>query len=123
VYDQAGAAQVVARALGLAGGADLLLGSLASLPGVQHWAAQRSMFRSSPERVLVGEWRYEVAADGRLLAAHVVGGIVLAELALPPDAAGVHVAAAIGQHIAAYGAQTVPAVESMLEGLAVAAGQ
>jgi hypothetical protein len=123
VYDQAGAAQVIGRALGLTGGADLVLGSLSTLPGVQHWAARRSMFKSSPERVLVGEWRYEVAPDGRLLAAHVVGGIVLAELVFPPDAAGVHVATAIGQHLAAYGAQTLPAVESMLEGLAVAAGQ
>lgn len=122
MYDQAAAAGVIARALGLIGGGDLVLGSLATLPGVQHTAAHKSMFRSSPERALVGEWRYEVAGDGRLVAAHLVGGIVLAELALSPDAAGPHVAAAIGQLIAAYGAQVVPSVQSVVEGLAVAAG-
>ena len=60
--------------------------------------------------------------DGRLSASHVVAGIVIAEPVLPADEAGVHVARALAEHIADHGNRTVPAVRSMLEGLAVAAG-
>ena len=121
-YDPAGAAAVVTRALLVMGGLELVLGSLATVPGVARTPARSGLFRSSPERLQVGEWRYEAAPDGRLVGAHVVGGIVLAELALSPEAAGASVAAALGQLIAAYGVQVVPAVRSVLEGLAVAAG-
>jgi hypothetical protein len=121
-YDPAAAAAVITRALLVIGGVELVLGSLATIPGVARTPARAGMFRSSPERLQVGEWRYEAARDGRLVGAHVVGGIVLAELALSPEAAGASVAAALGQLVAAYGAQTIPAVRSVLEGLAVAAG-
>ncbi len=121
-YDPIAAAAVVTRALLVLGGADLLLGSLATIPGAVHTPGRAGVFRSNPERVQVGEWRYEAARDGRLVGAHVVGGIVLAELALSPEAAGANVAAALGQLIGAYGAQLVPTVSSVLEGLGVAAG-
>ena len=121
-YDPAAAAAVVTRALTVLGGRELVLGSLRTIPGVVHTPARSSMFRSSPERLQVGEWRYEAAGDGRLVAAHVVGGIVLAELALSPEAAGASVATALGQLLAGYGAQILPVIGSVLEGLAVAAG-
>jgi hypothetical protein len=121
-FDPGAAAEVVTRALLVIGGVELVLGSLAHVPGVMLTPASKGMFRSSPERLQVGEWRYEAARDGRLVGAHVVGGIVLAELALSPEAAGDSVAAALGQLIGAYGASIIPAVRSMLEGLAVAAG-
>ena len=122
VFDAAAATAVLGRALRLVGGAELVVGSLASIPGAERTPARKGMFRSNPEQVLVGQWRYEVARDGRLSAGHVVAGIVLAELTLPADDAAPHVAAALGQHIADRGALIVPAVRSMLEGLAVAAG-
>jgi hypothetical protein len=121
-YDQAAAAAVLTRALGVLDGPALVLGSLAAIPGVLRTPERKGMFRSNAERLQVGEWRYEAARDGRILGAHVVGGIVLSELAYSPEAAGASMAAAIGQHLAAYGAQVLPAVESVLEGLAVAAG-
>ena len=121
-YDLAAASAVITRSLLVLGGADLVLGSLALIPGVLRTPARKSVFRSNPERLQVGEWRYEAASDGRLIGAHVVGGIVLAELALSPQAAGTNVAAALGQLITAQGAQIAPAVWAVIEGLAVAAG-
>lgn len=122
-YDAAAAAGVLTRALGVLGGIELVLGSLATIPGVVRTAARSGLFRSSPQRLQVGEWRYEPTADGRLAAAHVVGGIVIAETALSPEAAGRSVAAALGQLIDAFGAQVLPAVRSVLEGLDVASGR
>ena len=122
-YDPAAAAGVVTRALGVAGGIDLVLGSLATVPGVVRTAARTGLFRSHPVRLQVGEWRYEPTADGRLAAAHVVGGIVIAETALSPEAAGRSVAAALGQLIDGFGAQILPAVRAVLEGLDVASGR
>jgi hypothetical protein len=114
-YDVGQAAEIVSRALGVVGGAELVVGSL-------HTPARNGRFRSSPEQVVVGQWRYEATRDGRLTASHVVAGIVIAELVLPSDEAGVHVARALAEHISDHGSRTVPAVRSMLEGLAVAAG-
>jgi hypothetical protein len=121
-FDSAQATAVLERALALVGGAELVVGSLAGVPGTQRTPARKSMFRSSPEQVQVGQWRYEVTTDGRLSAGHVVAGIVLAELTLPSHQAAAHVAAALAEHVADQGARIVPAVRSMLEGLAVAAG-
>ena len=121
-YDAGAAAEVLGRVLRLTGGAELLVGSLAALPGAVRTAPRKGMFRSNAEQVLVGQWRYEVGPDGRLRAGHLVGGIVLAELTLPVDEAGPQVAAAIGQHIHDQGSQLVPAVLAVLAGLAVAAG-
>jgi hypothetical protein len=121
-YEEAAAGETLARALQLTGGVDLVLGSLAVLPGAQRTPARKTMFKSNPERVQVGEWRYEAAGGGRLLAAHVVGGVTIAETTLPPEAAGAHVAAALGQHVRAYGSSVTPAVQATLAGLAVASG-
>lgn len=121
-FDVAQATAIIDRALALVGGAELVVGSLATIPGAQRTLARKGVFRSNPEQVLVGQWRYEVTADGRLAAGHVVAGIVLAELTLPADEAASQVAHALAQHIADLGTRIVPVVRSVLEGLAVAAG-
>ncbi|MDT5014981.1 MAG: hypothetical protein QOD39_1141, partial [Mycobacterium sp.] len=68
----------VSRAVGSAhsgpGGAALVITVLSAVPGVVHTAARRGLFRSSSEHLQIGDWRYEVAPDGRLRAAHVVEG-------------------------------------------------
>jgi hypothetical protein len=80
------------------------------------------MFRSQPERIQIGDWRYEVTSDGRLSASHVVGGIVLAEQVLPAADVGPHVARALGQIAARYGATIVPNIEAAVEALNTSAG-
>jgi hypothetical protein len=74
------------------------------------------MFRSQPERVEIGDWRYEVAKDGRLLAAHLVNGIVFAEETLAADAVGPHLARALSQVVAAWGAAFIPNIDAARRG-------
>jgi hypothetical protein len=121
-YDAQAAAAIISRAVGSPGGPGVLVAVMASLPAAAHTPARKGLFRSSPEQVQLGSWRYQVGADGRLQAAHVVGGIVLAEQPLSPDSAGGHVAAAIAEHIAGHGSQVHPYVESMLTVLDASAG-
>jgi hypothetical protein len=80
------------------------------------------MFRSQPERIQIGDWRYEVASDGRLSASHVVGGIVIAEEVLSAVDVGPHIARALGQVAARYGATIVPNIEAAVEALNTSAG-
>jgi hypothetical protein len=80
------------------------------------------MFRSQPERIQIGDWRYEVASDGRLSASHVVGGIVIAEEVLSAVDVGPHIARALGQVAARYGAMIVPNIEAAVEALNTSAG-
>ena len=94
----------------------------AGLPGVVHAPARRGVFRSEPERILIGDWRYEVSKDGRLHAGHVVNGVVIAEETLVAGAVGPHVARAIGQLVTRYGPATVPAVEAAVEALDASSG-
>jgi hypothetical protein len=115
-------ADTVARALGSAGGAELVVAALARIPGTVHREARRSMFRSEPEAVDVAQWRYHVLPDGRLSAAHVVGGIVLAEGPLVTADAGDHVAHAVDSLVAAHGARILPDVVAAFAGLAAACG-
>lgn len=70
------------------GGVGLVLRVFCGVPGVILIPARRGFFRSQPERVQIGDWRYEVTPDGRLSAAHVVNGIVLAEEVLAAGAVG-----------------------------------
>jgi hypothetical protein len=121
-YDAQAAAAIISRAVDSPGGPGVLVAVMASLPAAAHTPARRGLFRSNPEQVQLGSWRYQVAADGRLHAAHVVGGIVLAEQSLSPETAGRHVAAAIGEHLAGHGSQLHPYVESMLTVLDTSAG-
>ncbi|WP_031662505.1 DUF5073 family protein, partial [Mycobacterium tuberculosis] len=82
---------------------------------VIHTPARRGFFRSNPERIQIGDWRYEVAHDGRLLAAHMVNGIVIAEDALIAEAVGPHLARALGQIVSRYGATVIPNINAAIE--------
>jgi hypothetical protein len=92
------------------------------VPGVILTAARRGIFRSQPERIQLGDWRYELTADGRLSAAHVVNGIVLAEDVLAAGAVGPHIARALGQLVNSYGPTIIPNIDAALEVLEAGAG-
>jgi hypothetical protein len=66
------------------------------------------------------DWRYEVTHDGRLSAAHLVNGIVLAEEVLAAGAVGPHIARALGQVVSSYGPTVMPNVNAALEVLEAA---
>jgi hypothetical protein len=121
-FDPAQVSRAVAGALAGPGGVALVVSVFAGVPGVVRTPARRGMFRSQPERIQIGDWRYEVTSDGRLSAAHVVGGIVLAEHVLPAGDVGPHVARALGQIAARYGATIVPNIEAAVEALNTSAG-
>jgi hypothetical protein len=109
----------VSRAIGTAlpgpGGVGLVLRVFCGVPGVILVPARRGFFRSQPERVQIGEWRYEVTADGRVSAAHLVNGIVLAEEILAAGAVGPHIARALGQVVNSYGPTIMPNLDAALE--------
>jgi hypothetical protein len=121
-FDPARVSRAVAGALAGPGGVALVVSVFAGVPGVVRTPARRGMFRSQPERIQIGDWRYEVASDGRLSASHVVGGIVLAEEVLPAGNVGPHVARALGQIAARYGATIVPNIEAAVEALNTSTG-
>jgi Domain of unknown function (DUF5073) len=116
----------VSRAIGAAlpgpGGVGLVVRVFCGIPGVVLTPARRGLFRSQPERVQIGEWRYEVTADGRLSAAHVVNGIVLAEEVLPAGGVGPHVGRALEQVVNGYGHTVLPAIGAAVEMLEAGAG-
>jgi hypothetical protein len=112
-------AERVSRAVGSAlagpGGVALVVKVFCGVPGVTLVPARRGFFRSQPERIQIGDWRYEVTADGRLSAAHVVNGIVLAEEVLAAGAVGPHIARALGQVVNNYGPTVTPNIDAALE--------
>ncbi|MGE2817764.1 DUF5073 family protein [Mycobacterium heidelbergense] len=109
----------VSHAIGTAlagpGGVGLVVRVFCGVPGVILTPARRGFFRSQPERIQIGDWRYEVTADGRLAAAHVVNGIVLAEDVLAAAAVGPHIARALGQVVSNYGPTIMPNIDAALE--------
>lgn len=60
-------------------------------------------------------WWRQFAHDGRLLAAHMVNGIVIAEDALIAEAVGPHLARALGQIVSRYGATVIPNINAAIE--------
>lgn len=104
------------------GGVGLVLRVFCGVPGVILIPARRGFFRSQAERVQIGDWRYEVTPDGRLSAAHVVNGIVLAEEVLAAGAVGPHIARALGQLVSSYGPTIMPNIDAALEVLEAGAG-
>lgn len=114
--------QAVGTALARPGGVGVVLRVFCGVPGVVLVRARRGFFRSQPERVQIGDWRYEVTVDGRLSAAHLVNGIVLAEEVLAAGAVGPHVARALGQLVRSYGPTIVPNIDAALEVLDAGAG-
>jgi Domain of unknown function (DUF5073) len=118
--------QRVIRAIGAAlagpGGVGLVVRVFCGVPGVILTPARRGFFRSQPERIQIGDWRYELTADGRLSAAHVVNGIVLAEDVLAAGAVGPHIARALAQLVSSYGPTIIPNIDAALEVLETGAG-
>ena len=114
-YDHERVSHAVGAALAGPGGVGLVVKVFCGLPGVVLTPARRGFFRSQPERIQIGDWRYEVTQDGRLSAAHVVNGIVLAEEVLAAAAVGPHVARALGQVVSGYGPTVMPNIHAALE--------
>jgi Domain of unknown function (DUF5073) len=116
----------VSRAIGAAlagpGGVGLVVRVFCGVPGVILIPARRGLFRSQPERVQIGDWRYELTVDGRLSAAHLVNGIVLAEEVLAAGAVGPHIARSLGQVVSSYGPTILPNIDAALEALGAGAG-
>jgi uncharacterized protein DUF5073 len=116
----------VSRAIGSAlagpGGVALVVKVFCGVPGVILVPARRGLFRSQPERIQIGDWRYELTADGRLGAAHVVNGVVIAEEVLAAGAVGPHIARALAQLVSGYGPTILPNIDAALEVLDTGAG-
>lgn len=86
-----------------------------AVPGVTRTPARKSLFRSEPEQVRIGSWRYEVTRDQRIRAAHIVGGIVLAEELLPAGSIAPHLARALAEIATSYGPPALPQLSAALE--------
>lgn len=114
-FDQERASRAIGAALGGPGGVGQVIRVFCGVPGVMLIPARRGFFRSQPERVQIGEWRYELTPDGRLTAAHVVNDIVLAEEVLAAAVVGPHIARALGRVVAAYGPSIIPHIDAAVE--------
>jgi Domain of unknown function (DUF5073) len=112
----------VAGALAGVGGVALVVNVFAGVPGVVRTPARRRRFRPEPERIQIGDWRYEVTDDGRLRAGHLVNGIVIAEEILVADAVAAHIARALEQIVARYGAAVIPNIDAAVEALITGSG-
>jgi hypothetical protein len=121
-FDHDRVSHAIGTALSGPGGVGMVVRVFCGIPGVVLTPARRGLFRSQPERIQIGDWRYELTPDGRLLAAHVVNGIALAEDVLAAGAVGPHIARALGQVVAHYGPSIMPNVDAALEVLEAGAG-
>jgi hypothetical protein len=121
-FDAERVSRAISAALSGPGGVGLVVSIFAGVAGVTRTAARRGVFRSQPERIQIGDWRYEVTKDGRLAAAHLVNGIVIAEDVLLANAVGPHIANALGQQVARYGAGIIPHIDAAVEVLNAAPG-
>ncbi|UMB68429.1 DUF5073 family protein [Mycobacterium paraterrae] len=121
-FDAERVSRTISDALSGPGGIGLVINVFAGLPGVVHTAERRGMFRSHPARLQIGDWRYEVTPDARLMAAHVVGGVVIGEEVLLADAVGPHLARALGQLVARHGSAVVPNIDAAVDALSAGTG-
>jgi hypothetical protein len=119
-FDHERASRAIGAALAGPAGVGQVVRVFCAVPGVILTPARRGFFRSQPERVQIGDWRYELTGDGRLSAAHVVNGIVLAEEALAAGAVGPHIARALQQVVSSYGPTIIPNVDAAVEVLEAA---
>ncbi|MTE14613.1 DUF5073 family protein [Nocardia aurantiaca] len=117
-FDTAAAGRAINAALAGPGGLALVFTVFAGVPGVTRTPPRKSLFRSEPERVQIGSWRYEVTSDERIRAAHVVGGIVLADELLPAAAIAPHLTRALSEIAASYGPTVLPHLSAALDVLA-----
>ena len=121
-FDAERVSRTVAGALAGPGGIALVINVFAGLPGVAHTPARKGVFRSQPAQLQIADWRYQVTPDNRLSAAHVVGGIVIAEEVLLAGAVGPHLARSLGQLVARYGPTVIPNIDAAVEALSAGAG-
>ncbi|MCV7076292.1 DUF5073 family protein [Mycobacterium szulgai] len=122
-FDHERVSRAVGTALAGPGGVGLVVKVFCGVPGVVLIPARRGFFRSEPERIQIGDWRYEVTRDGRLSAAHVVNDIVLAETVLAAGAVGPNIAHALSKVVASYGPTILPGIDAALEMLETFGGQ
>jgi hypothetical protein len=121
-FDTERVSRTVTKALTGPGGIGLVINVFAGLPGVTHTPAKRGMFTSQPARLQIGDWRYEVTSDHRLMAAHIVRGVVIGEEVLLADAIGPHLARSLGQLVARHGPAVVPNIDAAVDALSAGAG-
>ena len=121
-FDAVRLSDTVAAALSGPGGAALVVNVFSGVPGVVHTPARRALFRSEPERVQIGDWRYEIARDGRLRAAHLVNDIVIADEVLDAAAVGPHIARALQQLLGRHGPAIQPHIDAAVEALRTSVG-
>jgi hypothetical protein len=121
-FDAERVSRTVSRASQGPAGIALVIDVFSGVPGVMRTAAKRGMFSSQPARLQIGDWRYEVTPDARLLAAHVVGGIVIGEEVLLADQIGPHVARSLGQLVARHGSAVIPNIDAAVEALSAGTG-
>jgi hypothetical protein len=121
-FDAERVSRTVSGALAGPGGIALVVNVFAGVPGVTHIAARKGIFSSQPARLHIGDWRYEVTRDGRLMAAHMVGGIVIGEEVLLADEVGPHLARSLGQLVARHGAGVVPNIDAAVDALSAGGG-
>ena len=121
-FDHDRVSHAIGAALSGPGGAGLVVRVFCGIPGVILTPARRGFFRSQPERIQIGDWRYELTPAGRLGAGHVVNGIVLADEVLAAGAVGPHIARALGQLVSHYGPSIMPNIDAALEALETGAG-
>jgi hypothetical protein len=121
-FDPERVSRTVTAALDGPGGVALVVKVFGGVTGVVHQPAKRGLLRREPERIQIGDWRYEVTHDGRLRAGHVVNSIVIAEDTLAAADVGPHIARALSQIVTRYGATVVPHVDAALDALAASTG-
>jgi hypothetical protein len=121
-FDPVRLSDTVAAALSGPGGVALVVNVFSGVPGVVHSPARRGLFRSEPERVQIGDWRYEIARDGRLRAAHLVNDIVIADDVLDAAAVGPHIARALQQILGRHGPAILPHIDAAVEALRTSVG-
>jgi hypothetical protein len=121
-FDAERVSRTVGHALAGPGGIGLVVNVFAGLPGVTHTPARRKMFTSEPARLQIADWRYEVTPDNRLMAAHIVGGVVIGEEVLLADSVGPHLARSLGQLVARHGSAVVPNIDAAVDALSAGTG-
>ncbi|MEU1206671.1 DUF5073 family protein [Nocardia sp. NPDC005825] len=117
-FDSDAAARAIAAALDGPGGLSMVFTVFTNVPGVTRTPPRKSLFRSTPERVQIGSWRYELTRDQRIKADHIVGGIVLAEELLPASGIAPHLARALAEIASSYGPTALPHLSAALDVLA-----
>ena len=121
-FDAERLSRTITAALAGPGGVALVVKVFSGLPGVVHTPARRGLLRSQPERIQIADWRYEIINDGRLLAAHMVNGVVIAEDILLAKEVGPHITRSLGQIVARYGTSVVPNIDAAVEILGTSTG-